>query len=222
MKIPNQTYEQYSLLRTIPASFWEEASKKSFSLREKTYEKGEIIHFHGDFCTGIDIILEGQVVIERIDETGNLMVITTFYQDDMLGGNLLFSHSPYYPMLITAKTPVTLLPLPKDLVFTCCAENRAFLEVYLSYISDHSLVLGDTIKHVLNRSIREQLISFIQKEYREQKSYTLQLPVTKKALADTLGVQRTSVSRELQKMKKEGLLEYDAKSIHILSPELLK
>jgi DNA-binding transcriptional regulator LsrR (DeoR family) len=40
--------------------------------------------------------------------------------------------------------------------------------------------------------------------------------MTKKALADKIGVQRTSLSRELSKMKKDGLIECDSESITIL------
>ena len=45
--------------------------------------------------------------------------------------------------------------------------------------------------------------------------------LTKKELADRIGVQRTSLSRELQKMKNEGLLEYDKSSISVLNQKIL-
>ena len=41
------------------------------------------------------------------------------------------------------------------------------------------------------------------------------LTVSKKSLAEIIGVQRTSLSRKLQKMKRDGLIEYDTKSISI-------
>ena len=43
--------------------------------------------------------------------------------------------------------------------------------------------------------------------------------VTKKDLAEKFGVQRSSLSRELNKMRKEGLIEYDAYSITIINLE---
>ena len=42
------------------------------------------------------------------------------------------------------------------------------------------------------------------------------LNTTKKALAEKFGVQRTSLSRELAKMKKDGLIDYDVKTITLL------
>jgi CRP-like cAMP-binding protein len=42
---------------------------------------------------------------------------------------------------------------------------------------------------------------------------TLQLSITREAFADYLGVARPSLSRELMKMKKEGMLTLDGKKI---------
>lgn len=210
----NHSYDDYSLLRTIPKSFWDQ-------IQIKKYGQGEIIHFDGDHCHSIEIILTGHITIERIDDAGNLMTITDFFPDDILGANLLFSKKPYYPMMVTAKSNTSLLILPKNLVFDFCRANEAFLSVYLEYISDHTILLGDKIKHYLNRTIRDSLMAYIKSEYKLQNSYTLQLRISKKSLADRIGVQRTSLSRELQKMKNEGLIEYDKNSITVLDQSLL-
>jgi len=50
-----------------------------------------------------------------------------------------------------------------------------------------------------------------------QKSNIIKLEVTKKDLAEKFGVQRSSLSRELNKMRKDGLIEYDAYSITIVN-----
>lgn len=221
MNLPTNIFNDFSLLKTIPESYWEQNLNANKHIQVNKYSQGEIIHFDGDCCSSIDIILNGQVVIERIDDAGNLMRITEFSPDDILGGNLLFSKNPCYPMMVTAKTEVMLLSIAKNLVFDFCATNKDFLKVYLEYISDHSLLLGDKLKHYVNRSIRESIIAYLKSEYKIQKSQTLQLRLTKKELADRIGVQRTSLSRELQKMKNEGLVEYDKSSISILSQKIL-
>jgi CRP-like cAMP-binding protein len=47
----------------------------------------------------------------------------------------------------------------------------------------------------------------------EQNSHTITLPISKKQLADYFGVQRPSLFRELKKMKEEGLINIDNKTI---------
>jgi CRP-like cAMP-binding protein len=188
----------------------------------KSYSKDEIVHIDGDPCKHIEIILEGQVIIERIDESGDLMTITEFCPDDILGGNLVFSKNAFFPMTVTAKTDATLLRLQKGLMFQLCSSNPTFLLSFLEYISDHTRLLGDKLKHYVNRSIRESLTAYLKSEHLLQKSMIIYLRTSKKALADRIGVQRTSLSRELQKMKNEGLIDFDKNSITIISSVLLK
>ncbi len=87
---------------------------------------------------------------------------------------------------------------------------------YLEYISDHSVILGDRIKHYVNRTIRECIISYLDYESKRQETETIRLAITKKALAERIGVQRTSLSRELAKMRDERLIEFDSDKIRIL------
>jgi CRP/FNR family transcriptional regulator, dissimilatory nitrate respiration regulator len=180
------------------------------------FEKNNIVHFVGEVCEKLEIILCGEVVVERIDESGNLMTIAEFFDGDILGGNLLFSKNPYYPMTVTARKSSIVLEISKDQLFDLFADSLDFLKSYLEYISDHSVILGDRIKHYVNRTIRECIVSYLGYESKRQDSNTIKLEITKKALAERIGVQRTSLSRELAKMRDEGLVEFDSDTIKLL------
>lgn len=180
------------------------------------YEKNNIVHFVGEVCSKLEIILSGKVVIERIDESGNLMTIAEFFGGDVLGGNLMFSRNPHYPMTVTSKQHTVILEINKTRLLQLFTDNHDFLKRYLEYVSDHTVILGDRIKHYVNRTIRESIINFLDYERKKQNTDKIQLNITKKALAERIGVQRTSLSRELAKMKEDGLINYDAKSITII------
>ncbi|WP_052446796.1 Crp/Fnr family transcriptional regulator [Candidatus Soleaferrea massiliensis] len=189
---------------------------KDRSFKISTYNKNNIVHFVGERCSKLEIILTGKVVIERIDESGNLMTIAEFFGNEILGGNLLFSKNPNYPMTITAKQPTVILEINKERLFELFSDNHEFLRCYLEFISDHATILGDRIKHYVNKTIRESIMSYLNYERKKQNSNLIKLSITKKALAEKIGVQRTSLSRELAKMKKDGLIRYDSKSIELL------
>ena len=95
------------------------------------YKKNNIVHFVGEVCSKLEIILSGKVVIERIDESGNLMTIAEFLGGDVLGGNLMFSKNPYYPMTVTAKEATLILEINKDRLFRLFSDNHEFLSSYL-------------------------------------------------------------------------------------------
>lgn len=181
------------------------------------YKKNNIVHFVGEVCSKLEIILSGKVVIERIDESGNLMTIAEFLGGDVLGGNLMFSKNPYYPMTVTAKEATLILEINKDRLFRLFSDNHEFLSSYLEYVSDHTVILGDRIKHYVNRTIRESIISYLNFEAKKQNSSIIKLSMTKKALAERMGVQRTSLSRELAKMREDGLIEFNSVSVTLLN-----
>ncbi len=73
----------------------------------------------------------------------------------------------------------------------------------------------------MERSLREKILSYLQVQVQRQGDGEIELMESKKALAERFGVQRTSLSRELKKMKDEGLIDYDTKGIQILKKDLL-
>lgn len=186
------------------------------------YKKSSIIHFEGEKCLFLDIILEGHVIIQRIDEKGNALTIVDFHSGDSIGGNLLFSKYPYYPMTIMAKTASKILHVKKSLVLELCQLNSTFLIEYLSSISDKTAILTNKIKVISLKSIRDSIIDFLKYESFLQNTNNIKLNITKKELAERLGVQRTSLSRELKKMKNDGLVDFNANYISIIDDTIIK
>ncbi|MGN9162419.1 Crp/Fnr family transcriptional regulator [Clostridium sulfidigenes] len=187
------------------------------SFNIKTYKKNSVIYFQNEKCVTFDMVLKGIVSVQSTDEKGNYISISDFTMGSELGGNLLFSHKNFYPMMVLAKTEVTLIHLKKDLVLSLCQSNTTFLSKFLHSISDKTLILTDKIKTLSLKSIRQCIIDFLMYESYVQKSNIIKLEVTKKDLAEKFGVQRSSLSRELNKMRKDGLIEYDAYSITIVN-----
>lgn len=186
------------------------------SIRE--YGNHEIIHFEGDKCSGVEVILSGEVVVEYINESGDLMIITRFSRGDILGGNLMFSQNPHYPMTITAKKASTIIYIDKEHLFQLFLENPEFLKGYLEFVADHTIILGDKIKMDVNQTIRQRVIKYLEYQKERQHNASMKWDVSKKELAERMGIQRTSLSRELAKMRKEGLIEYDAERVTLLKP----
>jgi CRP-like cAMP-binding protein len=91
-----------------------------------SHEKGRVVHFDGDICDRVEVILSGTVTVDRIDQSGNLLAIAELGSGDILGGNLVFSKNPRYPMTVTAQTTTVLLGIKKGLVLDLCFGNRDF------------------------------------------------------------------------------------------------
>lgn len=186
------------------------------------YSKNQIVHFEGEICSTLDIIMKGQVIIQRIDENGSILTITSFNAGESLGANLLFGKHHVYPMTVISQAATIVLSLKKNLILELCQMNQNFLVEFLKCISDKTVILTKKIKSISFQSLRESIISFLSYQYYVQKSPEIRLNMSKKDLAERFGVQRTSLSRELSKMRQEGLIQFDARSVTILDMKCIK
>ena len=181
--------------------------------RIKEYGPGQLVYLQSEQCVSMDVILAGRVSVQKIDEEGNILKVAVFAGGEILGANLLFSKSNLYPLTIVAEENTVILSIYKELILRLGQMNTAFMAELLAVVANKTLVLTDKIHALSFKTIRQQVCDFLQYEYYAQKSAVIELKISKKELAHRLGINRTSLSRELNKMRRDGLLEYDARSI---------
>lgn len=182
----------------------------------KNYGNKEIVHLEGEVCQTLDLIIKGSVVVEQLDEEGNVLQIVQFKGGDSIGGNLLFGSVDTYPMTITSKKMVQIIHIGKADVLKLSMRSERFLKAFLKSISDKSIILTHKIKSISHTGIRDRIMAYLDYESTVQGSKTIKLTYSKKELAERFGVQRTSLSRELQKMRNEGLIEFDRTTITLM------
>ena len=186
-----------------------------YSYRIERYSKDTIVYLQNQRCDTLDIILQGEIQIQRIDKSGDILTVSSFFGGDHLGANLLFAKDNTYPMTVISKTPVTLLHIESSLVLGLCQSHKEFLLKFLQSLSDRTLVLTDKLHTLSTKTIRQRIIDYLTYEYYLQNSLRIKLTMTKKDLSERLGVQRPSLQRELSKMRADGILDYNAKYITI-------
>ena len=187
----------------------------------KNYKKNSIIYMQNEKCISLDVVLTGIISIQKIDSEGNMLSINDFTNGDVIGENLLFSVENKYPMTIFAKSDVNMLHINKELILKLCHENECFLMSFLQSLSSKALILSTKITSLTMKTLRQCIIDFLLFESYAQESTKIKLNITKKDLAEKIGVQRSSLSRELNKMRNENLINFDAKNIVIRDIDML-
>ena len=77
---------------------------------------------------------------------------------------------------------------------------------FVGMLSLNSQKLNRKITMVAQKTLRENLLEYFRQQAVLQRSNTILLPISKKQLADYLGVQRPSLFRELKNLKDEGAI----------------
>ena len=172
------------------------------------YSKGQVVHNEEDLCTCLSIILEGNIEIQKIDVMGKLLTVAEFTVGSTFGENLIFGDKKKYPMTVFSKTKTIVLEIKKESVATLCQLDPKFMLEFLNTVSNRAMVLNSKLKEITLKTIRQKISEFLLFQYNKTHNAEINLGMTKKDWADKLGVQRPSLSRELIKMKEEGIIEY--------------
>ena len=181
----------------------------------KKYSKNDIIAIEGDTCTSVGLVLEGNVDIKRVLGTKTIHV-SSFGKGHIFGEVIAFSDINLYPATVISSSDSEVMFLNKNDFIKFCTSNEEFLGKFLNDLTNKIFVLNKSISNLTFNSIRQKICNFLDNEYKVQKTKNIKLNMTKEKLAESLGITRPSLSRELINMKEDNLIDYSRNYIKIL------
>lgn len=184
----------------------------------KSYSKNDIIAMEGDTCTSIGLILDGNIDIKRMLGT-KVIHVSSFGKGHIFGDVIAFSDVNLYPATVMSSTTSKVMFISKDNFIKFCTSHEDFLGMFLNDLSNKIFVLNKSITNLTFSNVRQKICNFLISEYKLQNSENIKLKMTKEKIAESLGITRPSLSRELINMKDMGLIDYSRSHIKILDLE---
>ena len=86
----------------------------------------------------------------------------------------------------------------------------------LKVVANKNLVLNQKIEITSKRTTREKLMTYLLAQAKLHSSDTFTIPYDRQALADYLEVDRSAMSAEISKLRKEGVLDCTRSSFRLL------
>jgi len=99
----------------------------------------------------------------------------------------------------------------RRIVTTCptsCAFHARLIQNLLSVVARKNIQLSGKMEHLSRRTTREKLLSYLSERSEQAGSLTFEIPFNRQELSDFLCVERSAMSAELSRMKRDGLLSY--------------
>ncbi len=178
--------------------------------RTVSYKKGEVIFAAGSMVTEIGLVLSGSVRIEHTDLWGDKGILNI-----TPGGVFAESYAciPDEPMLVDAvaneDSDILFINVPGLFSFGPLWESQNRLIQNLLMISaEKNLQLSRRSLHTSPKTIRGRLFSYFSQQVSAQGSSRITIPFDRQQLADYLNLDRSALSKELGKMKRDGLIAY--------------
>ena len=192
----------------------------------QTYPKNTIVVRNGDSLDSLGIVLEGQASIFKDSISGNRILLKNIGKGEMFGEIAVFARQNEWPALVQAITPLTVCFFPKNKIVDQCTNackwHNSLVRNMLGVISERALKLSKKMEHISIKTMRSKLSTFIYEQYLKGKTTTLTLPMNRQQLADFLNVSRPSMSRELSRMRDEGIIDFHLSAVRIIDIEKLK
>ncbi len=192
-----------------------EIAAECAALREQrqTAPKGSVLLRQGEKTDRCGIVLQGRLLGEQINEDGDLSVISTLTAGMIFGEILMFSHTPA-PITLSAAEESRILWLgPVDL----SRANPKFLGNLLALIGEEYWALHQKIRYTGIVSLRKRIWAFLS-DRSPGPGIPFSVPFDRNGMAAYLNANRSALSRELSRMKKEGLLTCKKEEFSLITP----
>lgn len=183
-----------------------------FDVKLSRYDRDEFVIHQGERAKGVGLVVSGQLHIIREDFLGNREILTEVGAGDIFDEVYVVLADEYQSIAVVAVQPTEAAFFSIDKMLTTCSSNCTFHNIIiknmLRVMAQKNLMLTRKMAHLSRKSIREKLVSYLSDESSRQGKREIKIPFNRQQLADYLSVERSALSRELSKMKEEGLIEF--------------
>lgn len=190
----------------------------------RSHPAGKYIFEQGGTPSKLFLLLEGQVQICKDFTSGKRDVLYLVEAGNVFGEIFLFGDRKRYWYDAVAVTDVKILEMPWDFFYhfcsNACEHHKQLTQNMLEILSENNFKITRKLHIVSTSSLRERIAIWLIDAMDENS--VVNLPMNREQLADFLGVARPSLSRELMRMQKDGLIEVNKKTIRVCDKEAVE
>lgn len=189
------------------------------SAKTKTFRKDDYIWMAGDPADTVGIVLSGVALIIREDFWGNRAVIDKLESGQIFGEAFSCAQTEhiYVSVMALERTEVLFMDY-KKIVTTCssaCIFHVSLIKNMLRILGKKNIMLTQKMDFMAKRTIREKLLAYLSSQAMEKRDNCFSIPFSRQELADYLATDRSAMSRELSKLRDEGVLEFERNRFHL-------
>lgn len=184
-------------------------------------DKKEIVVTQGTPCNKLYVLLEGKLRTDIIDGLGNEVMIGYIIAPRTFATPHLFNSNNTLPATFTALEDSVVLMATKDSTFKVISQDPQVLHNFLCIAGNCNICTVSRLKPLSRKTVRERFIVYLF-EHKKKDSLTVEIMHTQSQLAEYLNVSRPALSKEINKIIKEGLITMEGKKIEILNKMALE
>lgn len=176
-----------------------------------SYKKNEMIFLEGSPARYVGIVLSGGVRIVKEDFFGNRTIVSRSGPGELFGESFACAGIEVLPVSVAAAFDSEIMMIDcRRITLTCshsCGFHNRIIFNLLKTVAEKNLEFNRKIEITSKRTTREKLMSYLMYEAKNNRSNSFTIPFDRQELADYLEVDRSGLSAEISRLRKEGVIE---------------
>lgn len=184
-------------------------------------ERNEVILRQNTICKHLYILLKGKLRVDIIDALGNEVLIEHIVAPRAFATPHLFKKDGTLPATFTVMDEGIFFTATKESVFSLISEHPDILKNFLCITGNCTKCTVTRLHALSHKNVRNRFIVYLF-EQKQKDSNIIEIEHNQVQLADYLCVTRPALSKEINKMVKEGLIRIKGKKVELLDVAELK
>ena len=175
------------------------------------YDKKYTVFAEGNPAKYIGIVLSGEAQMEKVDYYGNRSIVAQIGVSEIFGEAFACAGVDRMPVAVITNEPGEIMLLDCERILHSCSNACGFhRQIIFNLMKDlamKNLMFHRRIEITSQRSTREKLMTYLMQQAKSHGSDSFTIPFDRQELADFLEVDRSGLSSEISKLKKEGVID---------------
>ena len=188
----------------------------------KHFPKSDYIYLAGDCVENLCVVLEGTVQMIKEDIWGEKSIIANLGAGSVFAENFLgqLGDRSSVSYFVASDSEVLMLPLGRTLFDsdTSSKASQRLMCNIVSILADNNTRLIEKTEILFKKTLRSKILAYLEQEARNHGCRSFTIPFNRTDLANYLDADRSALTRELARMKEEGLIDFTKNSFELLAP----
>ncbi|MBE6954558.1 MAG: Crp/Fnr family transcriptional regulator [Ruminococcaceae bacterium] len=184
------------------------------------FDKKYTIFAEGSPAKYIGILLSGSAQIIQVDYYGNRSIVTEVVPSEMFGESFACADLEVYPVSVIANEPCEVMLIDcSRIMHACscaCGFHQQMIFNLMKNMAQKNIHFHQKVDILSRHSTREKLLAYLNLCAKRFSSNRFEIPFDRQELADYLKVDRSGLSAEIGKLRKEGVLQSNRKQFELL------
>lgn len=182
--------------------------------------KKETLVAEGAAAQEFGIVLSGSVQIVRVDYYGNRSLVDEVLPSGMFCESFACADAETVPVDVVVKEEGDMMFIDcRHVTQVCChacAHHQQMIYNLMRAVAERNLQYDQKLEILSQRTTRDKLMTYLALQAKRQGCDSFEIPYDRQELADYLEVERSGLSAEIGKLRREGVIKSEKNRFTLL------